>query len=195
MVTHMSVKLREKARGAKGDAHGRAPSAFCLLRSSFAPHCWAGWAPARRCWAACALWGSASRRLCPHPTRCAPPRARRLDTLCACRWQTPRLTWPARPWWRSCCGLAGTRRQNYAAPWPPPRRRASYSVSSAPAWPWRAMPGLPGILSAAAEALLVLGLSYLLVGFFARAPAGRNASGRRGARPRFASPLWRCWPA
>ena len=42
--------------------------------------------------------------------------------------------------------------------------------------------GLPGILSAAAEALLVLGLSYLLVGFFCRAPAGRNASGRRGAR-------------
>ena len=26
--------------------------------------------------------------------------ARRPDTPLRCRWQTPRLTWPARPWWR-----------------------------------------------------------------------------------------------
>ena len=63
-------------------------------------------------------------------------------------------------------GLAGTRRQNYAPMAPATAAGIVFCLIRS----GLAVAGyarLPGILSAAAEALLVLGLSYLLVGFFA----------------------------
>lgn len=52
-------------------------------------------------------------------------------------------------------------------PWPPATAAGIVFCLIRSAWPVAGYAGLPGILSAAAEALLVLGLSYLLVGFFA----------------------------
>ena len=63
-------------------------------------------------------------------------------------------------------GLAGTRRQNYA-PMAPATAAGIVFCLIRSGLAVAGYAGLPGILSAAAEALLVLGLSYLLVGFFA----------------------------
>ncbi|MFQ7003394.1 MAG: hypothetical protein ACLRRT_06755 [Ruthenibacterium lactatiformans] len=171
MVTHMSVKLRERPVVRKAMRTGvpqrLLPLAFQLCAALL------GWLGA----GAPLLGGlrplGLCRGGCAHPTRCA---RRGAAAGYAALPLADAAPWPARPWWRSA-GLAGTRRQNYA---PGPATAAGIvfclirSGLAVAGYAERRASSPRGRSAACAGAVLSSG------GLFCRAPAGRNASGRRG---------------
>ena len=165
MVTHMSVKLRERPVVRKvmrtGVPQRLLPLAFQLCAAllgwlgSGAPLL-GGLRPLGLCLAAavptpyavCAAAGAAAGYAFALPLADAAPYLAGAAVVALLR------------------GLAGTRRQNYA-PMAPATAAGIVFCLIRSGLAVAGYAGLPGILSAAAEALLVLGLSYLLVGFFA----------------------------
>ena len=165
MVTHMSVKLRERPVVRKAMRTGvpqrLLPLAFQLCAALLgwlgagAPLL-GGLRPLGLCFAAavptpyavCAAAGAAAGYAFALPLADAAPYLAGAAVVALLR------------------GLAGTRRQNYA-PMAPATAAGIVFCLIRSGLAVAGYAGLPGILSAAAEALLVLGLSYLLVGFFA----------------------------